>query len=191
MKRFLYYFFFVGIIVSIIMCIEVTFHTPTSIKNIDINSPTARDKNYSGTDKITQYFQSQIDNINSLSIYFNNENKNIKVNIYDGNQLIETVNLKKVKKDQYHTFSVKNMNNIKNKVLKIEIKADKSISLNLNNNYNKNQYLMVNHEKQKASMTFSYIGKSNDNGDIWYFLVSLIVSLLLFIYIKEEIKKKG
>lgn len=185
-KGILYYIIMVQLIASIIMSIVVIIIPPTSIKNMEIKS-TKSESEYFEHGELTQYFESQIDQIQSISLSLPNKKNNLTVEIYDNvGKLLEKSYIRDLKDNQSNVAHFKNLKNVKNKLLIMKIKSDDTISINLNNNYNKNQYLIVNNKKLNKSLTFNYLGKSIDRGIVWYFLVSIFVSLLLFIYLYDE-----
>ncbi len=196
-KKIIYYFLISMMITSVFMSIMILIKPPKSINRIEIISPSEKGVKVKKNTEISQYLQSQMDDINQIFIHIGNITGNagiVKVNVYKGDKLLDvsTKEITQLNQNQHNIFEFNNLKNIKNEVLRFEIISDsEEMELFTNKKYSKNQYLLNGNNKLEESLTLIYMGEQKNVSYIWYFMLSLTVSLLLFIFVKEEIKEKG
>lgn len=196
-KQMTYLFLISSMITAVFMSIMILVKTPKSIKKIEVTSPSEQKIIIKKDEVLSQYIQSQMDDINQLSIYIGKTTDSIeevKINVYKNNKLVDssTKKLPDLNINQYNIFEFNKLKNLKGDILKFEIISNsKEMQLSTNKVYNKNQYIIKDKDKLNKSLTLTYIGEQKNIGYIWYFILYFTISLLLFIFIKDEIKENG
>lgn len=195
-KKLVYYFLIALMISSVVMLMLIFVKPPTIRKEQRLTSiPTdtievRENKNFS------QYFQSQTDSINIVKIYIDNvsnPNGYLKLSFYgeNGEELsTNEVELKQFVTPGINFIALDSVNNVKDKIiqLKIEVvKSESQVLIGVDDEYYENQYIIQNDTKINKSIIMYYEGNAKNPGLIVHFLLIFSISLILYIFLKEEI----
>ena len=199
-KKIIYYFLIALMISSLIMLGLIFIKQPRIRKESRLTAIPNEFIEVKKDESFFQYFQVQTDTIDILKININNvinPKGNLKLTFYNdkGEELsVHETELKQFVTPSINFIKINSIDNIKNEVIQIKFEVtdpDSIVSIGANNEYYENQYIKKDNKRINKSINMYYEGYASNPSLIVHFLLIFFVSLILYVFLKEEIIQEG